>query len=395
LARLFLRSENHGLRVNALDKIMILWAAASIIGYTFLWGTWQAFVNRLGVYFDALGSYFLIRCLVRDYHDIIYAIKALAIICVAVATAMLLEYTTGRNAFAVFGGVPELTLIRDGRLRCQGAFAHPILAGTFGASLLPLFLSLWWQGQGSKKFAIIGCIAASTITFASSSSGPVATFAAGLAGFSLWPLRHQMRLMRWGMVYLVIALHLLMQAPVWALLARMTVVGGSTGYHRYYLFDEFVKHFGEWWLCGLKSTAHWGYHLFDVTNQFVRIGVDGGLVPLILFVLLLVFCYRSLGQSLYLSGIPRPDRILIWALGASLFAHLASFWGVSYFDQIIIALYILLAMISTVDSFRIQISKNVRARSGESHGAARRRAQSVPYMMHRHRQGLAKRSSLL
>jgi hypothetical protein len=315
----------------------------------------------------------------------IYAIKALAVICAPLAMAMLIERATGRNAFAVFGGVSEITIVRDGRLRCQGAFAHPILAGTFGASLLPLFFSLWWQNQGSKKFAIIGGIAASIITFASSSSGPILTFAAGLAGLSLWPLRHHMRLMRWGVAYLVIALHLLMQAPVWALLARVTVVGGSTGYHRYYLFDEFIKHFNEWWLWGLKSTAHWGYHLFDITNQFVRIGVDGGLATLILFIILIVCCYKSLGQALWFSGIERRGRLLIWALGASLFAHVASFWGVSYFDQIIIALYILLAMISTVDSCRIQALRNLSVLSKEAHGGERRRLQSVPYVLHRHR----------
>jgi hypothetical protein len=394
-ARLVLRSEYHGIRLNILDKVMILWTVAGIISYTFLWETWQAFINRLGVSFDTLGSYFLIRCLVRDFHDIIYTIKALAVICVPLAIAMLIERATGRNAFAVFGGVPEFTLIRDGRLRCQGAFAHPILAGTFGASLLPLFLSLWWQGKGSKMFAIIGGIAVSTITFTSSSSGPIMTYAAGLAGLSLWPLRHHMRLMRWGMAYFVIALHLLMQAPVWALLARVTVVGGSTGYHRYYLFDEFIKHFNEWWLWGLKSTAHWGNHLFDVTNQFVRIGVDGGLVTLSLFIILIVLCYKSLGQTLWFSGIERRERLLIWTLGASLFAHVASFWGVSYFDQIIIALYILLAMISTVDSWRIQVLRDIRVRSEESHGDVRRRPQSVPYTLGRHRQSLAKRLSLL
>jgi len=358
-ARLVLRSEYYGLRFNALDKAMILWTITGIISYTFLWGTSQAFINRLGGSFDILGCYFLIRCLVRDFHEIRYTLKALAIICVPLAMVMLIEKATGRNAFAVFGGVSEFTIIRDGRLRCQGAFAHPILAGTFGASLLPLFLAFWWQGKGDKMFALIGGLAVTIITFTSSSSGPIMTYAAGLAGFSLWPLRHNMYLIRWGMVYLVIALHLFMQAPVWALLARVTVVGGSTGYHRYYLFDEFIKHFNEWWLWGVKSTAHWGYHLFDITNQFVRIGVDGGLITLILFVVLIVFCYKSLAQGLRFSGIPRQERILIWALGASLFAHLVSFWGVSYFDQIIVALYILLAIISTIGNFRKPKLKNV------------------------------------
>ncbi|MGH7494581.1 MAG: hypothetical protein ACREOO_19590 [bacterium] len=349
--RLLLRSEYRGLKLNALDKGMILWAVAGIISYTFLWETERAFINRLGISFDVLGSYFLIRCLVRDLQDITFVVKALAVICVPLAIAMLIERATGRNAFAVFGGVPEFTLIRDGRLRCQGAFVHPILAGTFGASLLPLFLSLKWQPEAGKRFAIIGGLAATIITFTSSSSGPLITYVAGLAGLCLWPLRRNMRLIRWGMAYLVIGLHLRMQAPVWALLARVEVVGCSTGYHRYYLFDEFINRFDEWWLWGVKSTAHWGDHLFDVTNQFVRIGVDGGLITLGLFIALIVLCYRNLGQALWTRGRRWPERILIWALGASLFAHLISFWGVSYFDQIIVAWYLLLAVIATAGGF--------------------------------------------
>ena len=36
----------------------------------------------------------------------------------------------------------------------------------------------------------------------------------------------------------------------------------------------------------------------------------------------------------------------MWALGSALFAHVVSFFGISYFDQTIVAWYALLAMIS-------------------------------------------------
>ncbi len=213
-ARLIARSEYHDLRLNTLDKAMILWAVAGTISYACLWETSEALIYKLGASFDALGSYFMIRVFVRDFQDIQYVIKALAIICVLLAAAMLIERTTGRNAFAVFGGVPEITLVREGRLRCQGAFVHPILAGTFGASLIPLFLSLWWQSEDGKKLAILGVLAGTLITFTSSSSGPIMTYLAGLLGLCLWPFRHHMRPIRWGMVYVLLALHIVMKAPV-------------------------------------------------------------------------------------------------------------------------------------------------------------------------------------
>ncbi len=64
------------------------------------------------------------------------------VILVPLVAAMLYEKATGRNVFAVLGGVSEMTLIREGKLRAQGAFQHPILAGTFGATVLPLMVGL-------------------------------------------------------------------------------------------------------------------------------------------------------------------------------------------------------------------------------------------------------------
>jgi len=44
---------------------------------------------------------------------------------------------------------------------------------------------------------------------------------------------------------------------------------------------------------------------------------------------------------------PFAIRIILWALGATLVAHIASFFSVRYFDQIIVFWYLLLVMIST------------------------------------------------
>jgi hypothetical protein len=176
-----------------------------------------------------------------------------------------------------------------------------------------------------------------------------------------------MRLIRWGIVYLLMALHLIMAAPVWALLMRVKVFGASTGYHRFQLFDEFIRHFDEWWLVGVKATESWGYYLFDVTNHYVRIGVDGGLITLLLFITMIIFCFKGLGHALQATMKQRTIMIGIWALGASLFAHLVSFMGVSYFDQIIVAWYILLAMIATVSNVRLQDHRILRRPKAVTH----------------------------
>lgn len=367
--RLILRSEYHGLQLNAIDKGLILWVIVRTLCYTLLWKTSDAFVNRLGEAFDAVGIFFLMRFLLRDLDEIEYAVKTLAMLCVPLAFAMLIEWATGRNAFAVFGGVPELTVVRDGRLRCQGAFKHPILAGTFAASLLPLFLALWRQDDQKRNgLVIVGVVATTIIMASTSSSGPALAYLAGLAALCLWRVRHLLPALLGATVGAAIVLHLVMKAPVWALLWRIKVFGASTSYHRYYLFDQFIGRFQEWWLVGTQSTANWGYFLFDITNQYVQIGVEGGLISLGLFLLIIMLCFKRLGKAVRALE-DQPRAFLLWALGASLFSHIVSFMGVSYFDQIILLWYLLLAMIATANSL---VDRKIQETSAMDENLARK-----------------------
>ena len=85
------------------------------------------------------------------------------------------------------------------------------------------------------------------------------------------------------MVVIPACLQLVMKAPVWFLIGRVGVVGGSDGYHRAYLIDRCIYNFWNWWLLGTKSTNAWASadnHLFDVTNQYVATAADGGLLAL-------------------------------------------------------------------------------------------------------------------
>jgi len=349
LARIFLRSEYQALNSNEIDRFMLWFVFFRTITYTLLWQTSGAFINRLGGAIDIIGLYFFMRVIIHDFEDIYRVLKTFLIICLLLAMAMLIEWKTGRNLFSIFGGVSEITMVRDGRLRCQGAFQHPILAGSFGASLFPIFLSFWWHGERSKKIAIFGCLSTAIITITSSSSGPALAFLVGLFGLAMWPFRKKMRAIRWGILLTLGALHIVMNAPVWALIARVKVFGSSTGYHRYLLIDQFISRFKEWCLFGTKSTAHWGEFgkLWDITNNFIRIAVSGGLVTLVLFIIILGLCFRTIGRALRTQK-QRKTQIFLWSIGTSLLVHITSFMGVSYFDQIIVLWYSLIAIISVI-----------------------------------------------
>lgn len=360
--RLIIRRESFAFKLNTVDKAMIWWVISSTVIYDLHWQTPEAFVNRLGFTFDAIGMYFLFRSSIRDVADIEMLFRSLAVIIIPLTVAMLYEYSTGRNIFAIFGGVPEITMLRDGRFRCQGAFRQPILAGTFGATLLPVYLALWFKGETFRKYAIAGIVSTTIVMVTSSSSGPLLTSIFGVAGLSMWSFRRNMRAIRWGVFIALVSLQLVMKAPVWYLISRISEIFGGGGWHRSYLIDQALAHFGQWWLSGMSYTADWfPYGLAidptktDITNHYIQQGIDGGLLTLILFIAIIVCCFKAIGRSLKaMEESTFAEKIIVWSLGASLFAHVISFTSVSYFDQIILFWYLLLAMISvTGDSFGV------------------------------------------
>jgi hypothetical protein len=147
-----------------------------------------------------------------------------------------------------------------------------------------------------------------------------------------------------------------MKAPVWFLMARMGDIVGGGGWHRAAIIDQAIAHVGDWWLLGTSNTGDWmattlafSPNSADITNQFVSEGLMGGLLTMILFIFVIVRCFRMIGLSLKsMEESPFAEQIIVWSLGASLLAHVMAFMSVSYFDQIIVFWYLLLAMISAI-----------------------------------------------
>jgi hypothetical protein len=359
--RILVRGEFHRLQWLRLDTMMIAWVVAGVVTYTMLWGSSDAFVNRLGLAYDALGLYFIFRFLLRDLDDIKRVCRLFAVALIPLALAMGIEKLTGRDPFNVFGGVPAVTEVREGVLRCQGPFAHPILAGAFGAASVPLFIGIWLQRKGQRVLAWAGALSGMLITLFAGSSGPVATLAAGIMGCAMWPFRNSMRFVRWGIVTLLLVLGAVMKAPVWFVFARVNVFSGSTGWHRSNLIDQTIVHFSDWWLLGTKETFSWGVWGGDITNQFILQGIRGGLVTMILFIGIVVVSFSAIGRAVRgMRGKSRRTELLLWTLGAAIFAHVISFMSVSYFDQNIVSWYLLLAIIATVVTECRRMRESVR-----------------------------------
>jgi hypothetical protein len=213
--------------------------------------------------------------------------------------------------------------------------------------LLPLFVGLWWKDKRERKYALLGVAAAVVISFSASSSTALFGLIGGVVGLCFWPLRRQMRVIRWGIGLMLLELHAVMKAPVWHLISRIDLTGSSSSDHRYELINQCILHFWDWAFVGTKSYADWGWDMWDLCNQYVALADPSGLIPLVSFVTVIVLGFKYVGKARRFAA-DRKERLFVWGLSAALFANVVAFFGVSYFDQTIVAWYALLAMISAV-----------------------------------------------
>ena len=360
MMRVFAKGERLPGGLQPLDKIMIWWGVVAIASFVFHES--GALVYRLGLVYNDLGIYFLFRFLIRDADDVLKLCKVIGILLLPLAVAMVLEKLTDRNYFSFLGGVTEHAVVRHGKVRAQGPFSHPILAGTAGAVCVGMALHVW---KYDRVKSVLGTAALLGMVYASGSSGPVMTVATIVFGMVMWRYRAHMKKLRVITVVALIALNFIMADPVYYLLARIDITGGSTGWHRAALIESSIKHLNEWWLGGTDVTRHWmptgvAWNLkhTDITNHYLKMGVVGGLPLMFVFIGIMYVGFATVGRTLSLPGIALKDQKLVWMLGATLFGHAAGFISVTYFDQSIVFLYLNLAAIAALFvAYRKQIAQ--------------------------------------
>ena len=358
LVRVIIRGDRLEGQMNGLDKLMMVWTFWMLVSSCFHKDLSAAFINRLGLVYDACGTYFLLRIFIRSFDEIKDICQITAILLLPVAIEMLYEKQTDHNLFFALGGGQDISPIREGHIRARGSFAHAILAGTVGAVCLPLMICLWHQ---HRKTAIAGILACVTIVFACASSGPILSAMAAFGALFLWRYHnqpHRLRFILWFAVMIYIALDLVMKDPAYYIIARIDLAGGSTGWHRARLIQSSIEHLSEWWLGGTNYTRHWmpsgvtwsAAHT-DITNHYLQQGVVGGLPLMFLFISILYKGFSIVGNTLWqATDLTRETRFMLWSLGSSLFAHAVTLTSVSYYDQSFLFLYITLAAIGSARS---------------------------------------------
>jgi hypothetical protein len=327
---------------NALDRVAVLCALSGFIVFSTQWMEMQATTKCLGDLIINLGGYLAVRFLIPDRATLRRAVKVLAVICVIQGACMVSEQFISHNVFDFAGGPwPEY---RNGHIRAQGAMGG-LYGGPLAGILIPLFLWLWTEAK-SRMAATAGIASATAMAFASHASTSWMAYGAALLGLSFWPLRKQMRLIRWGIVLTLVGLHLVMHGPVWSLIEKIDLTGGSSSYHRYMLVDNCIRHFSDWWLIGYRYYGAWGFDMWDLCNQFVATALGGGLVTLVLFITIYSRSFGLVGRARKRVQGDRHQEWLFWCLGSALFAYVVASFGVNYMIYLTMGFFFLLVCVS-------------------------------------------------
>jgi hypothetical protein len=354
LLRVVVRGEWMARGFTGMDFVMLLWAA-----WTFLASFFHAFEEGSGpvyassVIYNILLVYFLIRIWSSEPQELRNILSVVGLLLVPVALEMVLEKFTGKNLFAVFGRVSEEVLMRNDKLRAQGPFSHPILAGAVGATCFPLLIGIW---RDHKLTSFLGATACVVMVIASTSTGPLMSLFAGMVGIYAWRWRAFSGVFVPAAVCIYIALELVMTRPAYYVMSMLDLTGSSTGYHRARLIESAMNHLSEWWLFGTDYTRDWmpfavsfSPNHADITNYYLAFGVVAGLPAMLLVIWVLWLAFRRVGRAVRNADpATTNDAFLYWCLGAGLFAHAVTSLSVAYFGQAMTFFWLNVAIIGSI-----------------------------------------------
>jgi hypothetical protein len=330
-------------RFTSIDWAVILWSISAAVCFVLEYKETAAIVKQAGGIIDTLGAFLVIRFLIPDGETLRRTLKTLAVICVVLGVCMVFEQVGHRNVFGYLGGPSVDVVVRNGHIR-SGATLGCLHAGAFSGVLIPLFLWLWTDKK-ARMWAYAGFVGSLVMVATTHSSTSLLALGGSLVGLAFWYLRNQMRLVRWGIVCMLVSLHIVMKAPVWALIQRIDLTGSSSGSQRYMLVDMTIKHFSDWWLIGTKAYTDWGWDSWDLCNQFVAVALLGGLLTLILYIGIFQRGFSLIGTTRKLVAGNREQEWLLWCVGSSLFATVVAHFGINYMAQLIMAFFVLVVCI--------------------------------------------------
>src|SRR5947209_7471237 len=142
-ARFILRKNLLAGGVTLFDKIVFGWAICRGLALMALHPEAGAVVNQVAFWIDTLGLYLLFRYAIQKQRDVLRLITTMALIMPILAGCMIYEHRTGFDVYNLISSYTIIPYVREGQIRAQACFGTSITAGSFAATLMPLFFWAW------------------------------------------------------------------------------------------------------------------------------------------------------------------------------------------------------------------------------------------------------------
>ena len=361
------------------DKLITLSMALYVGIYCITHPFFQAFENRGGFLIDTWFTYLAVRLILTDKRAIVSFIKTIAVILAPLAIYGLVESITHWQPFF------QLTRFRTwratvvegiiagerrwGLTRAIGPFSHFIMFGGCFALFLPLIWTLRHQRGYWRKLAYPLCGLAIIGAFSSMSSGPwsvliVVLFCLVMERFKRWAKPLLITIVLWCIFVSAVS-----NRSFYQILYSHANLAGGNHWQRVRLIDAAIENFDEWWLAGYggkdpgwHGTYFWG-HFTDVNNEFIKMGIEYGILGLLAFCGVLAMAFYRLVRA----GSQTKDKqlkSLYWSLGVALVGLIVMMQGVSIFGQMNALFYVILGITGASFGF----AKHIEVGNGKTFG---------------------------
>ncbi len=355
------RLVSGALRIGLPDYLMFLGVFWMIVSFIAFYDLESGLVRGSAIAFDVIAGYLIARLSIRNSTDFLRFLVLIVPGVLAVGLIMMLESVSHQHiirplAAEVFG---PLSIYRDGNeigqmagfttelrlglLRAGGPFSHPILAGLFMASMLPIFfysgLRGWplWLGASLGFFAIFSGSSAAILGLIMS---------LGLLAYD-W-VQKRVDFLDWRKFLLAGAatlgiLQMLSQNGLISVLVRFTL-DPQTGQFRLLIWQYGVRSVQNHPLIGIGYTEYeralWMPPTID--NHWLLLAIRHGLATPVLIALACgMIIYRLSRMSLYQNEIGRRFYVG-FAIGLFVFALLG--FTVAFFGSVQYWFYMLMGV---------------------------------------------------
>lgn len=348
-------------RFHFIDVAVAIASFWIMLSFMLHYGFQNGLVRGGGLFVDTALSYLVARASVARFDELRYLLMILLPGLMLAGSLLALESLSGRLLFrpayvSLFGSVQSAvteggsvtgldTETRLGLMRAYGPFEHPILAGVFMASFLPLY---YFSGLRSWPFWM-GLAVTLTAIFSLSSGAFLCLFIA-LGAIGVNYLKRYLPQLSWWTVsaftmLLVIVAHIASQNGIISVLSRITLTPHTADYRvaiwRYGW--KTIENF-PWFGIGYKSWERLSWMHDSVDAHFLLLGMRHGvLVPLILAAAVIYGLIRLGSLS---SALKPQDKQLAIGINISIVMLFVVAQTVAFFGSGTIAFMIFLALLA-------------------------------------------------